>query len=213
MTAELTDNIIQLFIVMLCGAYSCYRTFGLKSKNWILVTLFYASFGIGLLYWVLYIVLFGSTPRVFCISELSWTASYIFLAIRLTYNMSDEERKYKHCAAWLPPLFSFAMCIFFCFRGSYFENIIMGSVLAVCGYYSVKIILCAKNQNCPPKKHVCLAVLLFYLAEYALWISSYFLSDNNVFDPYLLTDTFILNSAIIFIAAAQRLEDKSCHII
>lgn len=92
MTEELTDNIIQLFIVMLCGIYSCYRALKLKSKNWIPVTLFNVSFGIGLLYWVLYIVLFGSTPRVFCVSELSWTASYVFLAIRLTYNMTEEEK-------------------------------------------------------------------------------------------------------------------------
>ena len=213
MTAELTDNIIQLFIVMLCGIYSCYRALKLKSKNWIPVTLFYVSFGIGLLYWVLYIVLFGSTPRVFCVSELSWTASYVFLAIRLTYNMTEEEKKYKHRAAWLLPLFSLAMCIFFCFRRSYLENIMMGSVLSVCGYFSAKTLFSAKARKSSRKEYIAIAVLLFYFAEYALWISSYFLSDNTILDPYLLTDTFILNSAIIFIAAAQRLEDKSCHTI
>ncbi len=210
--AELTDNILQFFCIFVCGVYSCFQSAAKKSYKWLFISLFYLSFGIGLLYWVLYIVLFHSTPRVFFVSELNWTASYIFLAISLVSDMSEDERKFKlKPVFWVLPAFSFIMCIFFCLRGSYFENILMGSAMAACGFYAVKGIYFSKQKN---TKHRCLfsyAVLFFYAAEYLLWICSYFYTENTFINPYFLADTFILNPALVMIAFAQAKEDKTCH--
>ena len=213
MTAELTDNAIQLLTVLICVAYSGFMTLKIRSRKWLLLTLFYISFGIGLIYWVLYIVLFDSTPRVFCVSELSWTASYIFLAMRLTSDASAGASGGKTRLAWILPLFSFVMCVFFCLKGSYLENIMMGLTLSVCGYCSAKRIILSKCRRQFPDRYISLAVLFFYFSEYALWISSYFQTSYHFINPYFLIDTFILNSAIVCIAIAQRREDKLCHTI
>ena len=210
---ELADNLIQLFIVTCCGVYSAVSALKKRSMERLLTALFYLSFGMGLIYWILYIILFDSTPRIFCVSELSWTASYIFLAMRLAAGMSDEERKFRTKKAWILPIFSLGMCIFFCQRGSYFENILMGSVIAVCGFLASKILVFGKLHNRENGRWICKAVILFFAAEYVLWISSYFWISDNFLNPYFLADTFVLNPAIVCIAAAQHREEKICRTV
>lgn len=205
---ELLDNALQLLCVTLCGLYSLFATVTKRNYKWLLVTLFYLSFGIGLAYWVLYLVLFNSSPRVFFVAELNWVASYIFLAMRLVLSLSGEERKMRSKPVfWLPPAFSLVMCVFFCFRSSYLENIFMGAALAVCGFLAVKGLFLAR-RGAHKKSYIFLAALFFYAAEYLLWISSYFAADGTLFDPYLLTDTFILDPVLIFIVIAQYQSEK-----
>ena len=206
---ELIDNTLQLFIVVVCGIYSGMSALKNRSYSWLFVTLFYLSFGIGLTYWVLYIILFASTPRVFCVSELSWTASYIFLAIRLAAELSDEERNYKPKLARALPLFSLGMCIFFCQRGSYLENILMGTALAVCGFLAARGLMFAIAQNRTKRRYICMAVLIFIAAEYLLWVSSYFWLSDTFFNPYFLMDTFVLNPALILVAIMQKRQDRA----
>lgn len=58
------------------------------------------------------------------------------------------ERKHKKKAIfWILPLFSLGMGIFFCLRGSYFENILMGTAMGILGFYAVKGIYFAKIQK------------------------------------------------------------------
>ena len=67
---ELTDNLLQIFCVFICGCCSCISAIRNRSYNRLLVLLFYLSFGMGLAYWVLYLILLGTSPLVFCVSEL-----------------------------------------------------------------------------------------------------------------------------------------------
>ena len=143
---ELTDNLLQLFCVFICGCCSCISAIRNRSYNRLLVLLFYLSFGMGLAYWVLYLILLGTSPLVFCVSELSWTASYIFLSLRLYADVPKEKHKNK-AIFWILPLFSLGMGIFFCLRGSYFENILMGTAMGILGFYAVKGIYFAKIQK------------------------------------------------------------------
>ena len=112
---ELTDNLLQLFCVFICGCCSCISAIRNRSYNRLLILLFYLSFGMGLAYWVLYLILLGTSPLVFCVSELSWTASYIFLTLRLYADVPKEKHK-KKAIFWTLPLFSLGMGIFFCLR-------------------------------------------------------------------------------------------------
>lgn len=203
---ELTDNLLQLFCVFICGCCSCISAIRSRSYNRLLVSLFFLSFGMGLAYWALYLVLFGTSPLVFCVSELSWTASYIFLALRLYADIPKEKHKAK-AVFWILPALSLAMGIFFCTRGSYFENILMGTAMGILGFYAVKGIYFAKTG----KPWIFYAALIFYAAEYLLWISSYFITENTFVNPYYLVDIFILNPALILIAVAQSKEEKLCR--
>ena len=143
---ELTDNLLQLFCVFICGCCSCISAIRNRSYNRLLVLLFYLSFGMGLAYWVLYLILLGTSPLVFCVSELSWTASYIFLTLRLYADVPKEKHK-KKAIFWILPLFSLGMGIFFCLRGSYFENILMGTSNGNIGLLCGKRYIFCKNSK------------------------------------------------------------------
>ena len=209
---ELTDNLLQLFCVFICGCCSCISAIRNRSYNRLLVLLFYLSFGMGLVYWVLYLILLGTSPLVFCVSELSWTASYIFLTLRLYADVPKEKHKNK-AIFWILPLFSLGMGIFFCLRGSYFENILMGTAMGILGFYAVKGIYFSKIQKQTGKLWIFAAALIFYAAEYLLWGSSYFIAENTFINPYYLVDIFIMNPALILIAVAQSREEKLCRTI
>ena len=201
---ELTDNFIQLVIVCVCGVCCAVSAIREKNRDWMFLALFYVSFGIGLLYWILYMILFSSTPRIFCVSELSWTASYVFLIIRILSDAETARDSKVGVFPWCFPLFSLLMCIIFCQRGSYFENILMGGTLGMCGYFAARGLCFAKKSGARQKGIFCAAALFFYAAEYLLWISSYLTADAGVMDPYMIVDTFVLNPALFSMMLAQR---------
>ncbi len=105
---ELTDNLLQLFCVFICGCCSCISAIRNRSYNRLLVLLFYLSFGMGLAYWVLYLILLGTSPLVFCVSELSWTAICIFFLLYVfmqMYRKKNIKRKryfgFYRCFLWV----------------------------------------------------------------------------------------------------------------
>ena len=201
--AELADNAIQLFITFVLAALSLYSAVRKRSREWVLLTLFYASYALGLSYWLLYIVLYKTTPQVFCVSELSWTAAFIFLAIRLSGETGNDPRSAKYFAL---PAFSAVMAVVFSLRGSYFENAIMGAAMAFLGYYALKGLILKKGAA------VSRAALFFYASEYLLWIASCFWVSDGFLNPYYLIDTFLLNASLIMIAVSQWKEEAKCPI-
>lgn len=210
---EMADNAIQLAVTLGCGIYCTAAAIKNRSRNWLLLALFYISFGLGLLYWLLYIIFGGSTPQVFCVSELSWTAADIFLVYRLAAGLTMEERQYKSKYLWLIVAFCAVMCVLFSLRGSYFENLIMGAAMAFCGFYALRGLVFAKKNNLKKRKHICAAVMAYFSAEYILWILSCFWISDTIFNPYFLADLFLLNFALIMITVSQHKEDKICHTV
>ena len=71
----------------------------------------------------------------------------------------------------------------------------------------------AKIQKQMGKLWIFAAALIFYAAEYLLWGSSYFITENTFINPYYLVDIFIMNPALILIAVAQNREEKLCRTI
>lgn len=201
--AEMADNAIQLFITFVLAALSLYSAVRKRSREWVLLTLFYASYALGLSYWLLYIVLYKTTPQVFCVSELSWTAAFIFLAVRLSGETGNDPRSAKYFAL---PAFSAAMAVVFSLRGSYFENAIMGAAMAFLGYFAMKGLILKKDTA------VSRAALFFYASEYLLWIASCFSPGDRFSEPYYLIDTFLLNASLIVIAVSQWKEEAKCPI-
>lgn len=201
--AELADNAIQLFITFVLAALSLYSAVRKRSREWVLLTLFYASYALGLSYWLLYIVLYKTTPQVFCVSELSWTAAFIFLAVRLSGETGNDPRSAKYFAL---PAFSAVMAVVFSLRGSYFENAIMGAAMAFLGYFAMKGLILKKDTA------VSRAALFFYASEYLLWIASCFSQGDRFSEPYYLIDTFLLNASLIVIAVSQWKEEAKCPI-
>jgi len=91
--------------------------------------------------------------------------------------------------------------------------ILMGTAMGILGFYAVKGIYFAKIQKQTGKLWIFAVALIFYAAEYLLWGSSYFITENTFINPYYLVDIFIMNPALILIAVAQNREEKLCRTI
>ena len=62
---------------------------------------------------LLYLLLFGATPRVFYVSEFGWVASMIFLRILQATLSGPDERAFRCRVVWLAPLVGVPLLVFF----------------------------------------------------------------------------------------------------
>ena len=87
---EFIDNLIQLLVVLSGCVLS--GIFYLKSRRqpYFLLCCFYGCFGLGLLYWLLYMILVTDTPSIFYVSDIGWISSFLFLLL-LQYSLADKE--------------------------------------------------------------------------------------------------------------------------
>ena len=75
---ELIDNFFQI-VVLLCAAAAA-GIFALRrrSRDLLILSLAYACFAMGTMYYVLYLVIIGIWPQVFYVAEISWLAAWLF---------------------------------------------------------------------------------------------------------------------------------------
>ena len=92
---ELIDNFFQI-VVLLCAAAAA-GIFALRrrSRDLLILSLAYACFAMGTIYYVLYLVIIGIWPQVFYVAEISWLA---FLPVRTDFaNGGDEVPLFAPC--------------------------------------------------------------------------------------------------------------------
>lgn len=93
---EFWDYLLQ-FVVSAIGCVMASVLYAkMRRQPYFLLACFFGTYSLGTLYWTLHVLLLGTTPQVFYVSELGWIASYVFLlTIELTLP-SDEEKKFSH---------------------------------------------------------------------------------------------------------------------
>lgn len=194
---EIIDNAIQLVVMTGCCIYAAVQYVRRKEQVWFLLTCFYGNFALGLIYWLLFIVFCSDTPKLSYVSDLSWLASMLFLLVLQITICLPGERIYRPLLAWIAPAFSTIMCFFFFRWGDYFLNILWAVLMGACGYFALRGLLFIRRQGhvtCN-RQYFHIAVLMFFLLEYCLWVSSCFWLGNTFSNPYywfdfLLTATF-----------------------
>ncbi|MEG1684025.1 MAG: histidine kinase, partial [Oscillospiraceae bacterium] len=76
---ELLDNALQLAVTIGCALWAGVLAFRRKSQLYAILSCFYGTFALGLLYWLSILALRTYTPRFFYVSDLSRVASFLFL--------------------------------------------------------------------------------------------------------------------------------------
>jgi hypothetical protein len=69
---EAVDNMIQLIVTVIATAISLYRAVRLKDRAWSMLGLFSGVYSLGIVYWLLFLLLFRHTPLYSHIPDLSW---------------------------------------------------------------------------------------------------------------------------------------------
>ncbi|NLB09999.1 MAG: histidine kinase [Clostridiaceae bacterium] len=202
---ELLDNITQsaaMLIAFIAAGVLYYRT---HRQPFYLLACFFGCFMLGTFHWTLYVLLFNSSPQVFYVSELAWIASYLFL-LTLEYVLAAEaEKKFRHPAMLLVPIFCIPQLILYLSRGEIFGNLLMVGLTMAVAYFAIRGFFYARSQNGEARKmqYFYGAVLVIIFLEYCLWTSSCFWNSDTMSNPYFWFD-FLLSAALLALIPATK---------
>lgn len=201
---ELIDNALQFGVFLACGVYCGARLIRSRSDYWFLLTCAYGSYLLGLAYWLLHLIFYRETPEYFYVSELSWLASYLFLILLLRSDMTKAEQSYRSPLLLGIPAVCIALCLFFFRWGEYLVNVLWGALMCVLGLTALRGLLYARKQKgAEDRKALCIASLVLFCVEYALWVVSCFW-QGNALDPYFFLDVCLTASLAAFAFAGRK---------
>ena len=202
---ELPENLLEITILSICLVISLMRAQRDPKRSRILLSLFYAGFFLGNLYWTLYLIFYDRTPAVFYVSELSWLASYLFLVLLLRHYQTDAERRVNHPVLWLIGAFVFGMMLFYFRWGDYLLNVSDAILMGLLMIRSAQGLLALRGRA-DERKKLYGVTMAFCLIEYALWTASCFWVGDTVRNPYFWIGVIQMSCFPFFIRAVGKAE-------
>ena len=198
---ESFDNSLQIIVLLICASIALYKAITQHSQTWVLAFLFFGSWVLGDIYWLVCLLFYGKTPQISIVSDLSWYASYIFLYLLLYHRSAPDKESIKHLIPWLGPIFAAGMAIFFMQWGEILSNLIYASLMGL-------LLFAALGRKIDRRRYrnqhfLSGMILLFCLLEYGLWTASCFWSSDTLSNPYYWFD-FLLTLSFIFLLPAIK---------
>ena len=135
---ELIENLLQLLVTFAGACLAGFAYWKSRAQKYFLLFCFYGCFALGALYWTLYLLLFGATPRVFYVSEFGWVASMIFLRILQATLSGPDERAFRCRVVWLAPLVGVPLMVFYCTYGDILSNLIWCGMMIALSFCSIR---------------------------------------------------------------------------
>ena len=200
---ERIENALQIVVLLFCVNAALYRALKrTQPRAWTLLALFYGSWALGDIYWLVCLIFYDHTPQISVVSDLSWFAAYIFLYMFLRQVSPPDSAKEKRLLPWTGPLFAAGMAVFFMQWGEIESNLIYAGLMGLLLFSVIRRLMDGRQQL------LCAAIAVFCLLEYALWVSSCFFTDNGLLTPYYWFD-FLLTVSFPFLlpAAEMRIEE------
>ena len=199
---ETVENAIQIAVLLVCAGVSLYLALTRRNQTWTVAFFLYGSWFLGDLYWQVCLMIFGETPQISVVSDLSWYASYIFLYLLLSRTAPPEECGKIGILPWLGPVFSVGMAVFFMLRGEILSNLIYAGLMGLLLFSAIRRLVCRpqfRNQT-----FLSVLILVFCLLEYGLWTSSCFFESDSLANPYYWFDFLISLSFVFFLPATGK---------
>ncbi len=203
---ELFDNFFQLLVIALATIGSVFAFYKSSKQAYFLLACFFGTFMLGSFYWTLHFLLFKYTPQVFYVSDLAWVASTMFL-LTLQFNLSTaEERKFKHPAAWLVPLFCLPQLFLYLSHGDILFNLVICGLTMVLAWFSTLGLIYARRQSSQERQMQFFhsGVLLIIFLQYCLWTSSCFWVSDTFTNPYFWFDFLLTVSLFALLPLTKK---------
>ncbi len=202
---ELLDNLTQsavTLIAFIAAGTIYYRT---RRQSFYLLACFLGCFMLGTFHWTLYILLFDSSPQVFYVSELAWNASFLFLLTLAFVLATEEEKRFRHPAMLLVPLFCIPQLILYLIHGDILGNLLMVGLIMVVALFAMRGFVFARRQSGQARnlQYFHGAVLVVIFLEFALWTSSCFWISDTMSNPYFWFD-FLLSASLLALVPAMK---------
>ena len=185
MSFEIIDNGIQVGLFLLFALFSLIQ--GLHMQNWRFLILAgtYASFSMGTLYYLLYLVIMGKVPQVFYVSEMAWMASYLFLLALCLMETRRYRGKLDVLVLGLT-IVEAAMVIGWKILGPSYPFTIAFALVTACIFYYA---LLGYRME---KRMLMLAMVLVIVWQLLLYIVSVFTTGYTHFNLYFAVDFLLM---------------------
>ena len=199
---ESIENALQIIVLLICSGIALYRAIANHSQTWVLAFLFFGSWLLGDIYWLVCLLFYGQTPQISIVSDLSWYGSYIFLYLLLYHSSAPDKDSRKHRLPWLGPVFAAGMAVFFITQGELLSNLIYASLMGL-------LLFAALNRQINRKQYqnqqlLSGMILLFCLLEYGLWTASCFWKTDTLSNPYYWFDFLLTVSFVFFLPEIKK---------
>ena len=200
---EITDNSVQLAVTLICAVIAGSLALKRRKQSYCILACYYGAFAMGLMYWLVYDIITSYTPKIFYVSDLCWMASYLFLLMLVVETAGPEEKAFRHPAAWLSPVLSTALTVFYCQWGDYLENVIWCGLMGASGWFAIRGCIWSRRTKNSVRRNFHLSVLLIIAVEYSLWTASCYWVSDTLSNPYFWFD-FMLTSSILLLLPATK---------
>ena len=201
---EIVENTIQLAVLLVCAGIALGWSIRDRAGTAMLLFLFLVSYALGDLYWLLYLIFYGHTPRIFYVSELSWYAAFLFMYMLVQKRAGPEARAFRHPALWLLPVFCVGMAVFYMHWGDYPGNVICAVLMSLLLYHTVRgLVILRTHREKDANRPLYIAALVFCILEYGSWTASCFWTGDTWTNSYFLFDC-LMTAYIPFLLASYR---------
>ena len=185
MSFEIIDNGIQVGLFLLFALFSLIQVLHMQNRRFLILEGTYASFSMGTLYYLLYLVIMGKVPQVFYVSEMAWMASYLFL---LALCLMETRRYRGKLDVWVLGLtiVEAAMVIGWKILGPSYPFTIVFAVVTACIFYYALL------DYQMEKRRLMLAMVLVIVWQLLLYIVSVFTTGYTHFNLYFAVDFLLM---------------------
>ena len=202
---EVVENTVQLALLLALTARSGMLAARERRRGGALLALFYGCYALGDLYYLLFLLFYGHTPQLSFAPDLSWYAGYAHLFLLLQEVCTPDERRYRHPALWLAPVFVVGMCAFYLQWGDVISNLISAVLMILLLTHAVRGLLYLRGRPEEGNRRALYCVTLMLCAlEYGAWTASCFWAGDTWANPYFWFDALLTASFALFLPAYRR---------
>ena len=157
----------------------------MQNRRFLILAGTYASFSMGTLYYLLYLVIMGKVPQVFYVSEMAWMASYLFLLALCLMETRRYRGKLDVLVLGLT-IVEAAMVIGWKILGPSYPFTVAFALVTACIFYYA---LLGYRME---KRMLMLAMVLVIVWQLLLYIVSVFTTGYTHFNLYFAVDFLLM---------------------
>ena len=185
MSFEIIDNGIQVGLFLLFALFSLIEGLHMQNRRFLILAGTYASFSMGTLYYVLYLIIMGKVPQVFYVSEMAWMASYLFLLALCLMETRRYRGKLDVLVLGLT-IVEAAMVIGWKILGPSYPFTVAFALVTACIFYYALL------GYWMEKRMLMLAMVLVIVWQLLLYIVSVFTTGYTHFNLYFAVDFLLM---------------------
>lgn len=187
MSFEIIDNSIQVGLLLIAGVACLVEGFRTQDRRFWILSGFYTSISMGTLYYLLYLVIWGVVPQIFYVSEIAWTAAYLFLLAFCLIETQKYRKKVDIPVCLLTAVEAVTVIGWQIPCPSCLFSAVFAAVTAMIFYYAV---VDFRNE----KRKLTFFMAILIVLQLMLYIVSAFMNDFTQFNLYFAVDLLLMST-------------------